>query len=125
MPDRVVLGRLGSVVSSLVVLMGCQSLGVPLPIPTDPPSPICNTGLFMPLTLAGDKHSDPAVWGVQQNGVRLNIVWPNGWTAHEDQGGTTIVIADDSGKVVARTGDVITNAGGGGTNDEAHICSIG
>jgi hypothetical protein len=120
-PRRV---RLSAAAAALLMLSACRQLGVQLPIPTDPPSELCSTGLFLPFTLAGDTSAVPAVWGVDRNGERLNVVWPNGWTAHEDQGGSTIVIADPGGRVVARTGDVIANAGGGGGPDGTHICSI-
>jgi hypothetical protein len=73
------------------------------------------------LTLAGDAHADSAARVVGPNGGRLDIVWADGWTAHLDQDGTTIVIADASGNARAQAGGVPTRSAGASADDKAHV----
>jgi hypothetical protein len=63
----------------------------------------------------------PPAWGEWQAGGRFEIVWPPGFRLRLD--GATPVIIDETGDVVAVTGELIEDAGGSG-GDPVTICSI-
>ena len=46
-------------------------------------------------------------------GERVELVWPTGFTAHRS--GMTIEVVAPNGAVVARSGSLLTGAGGGST----------
>ncbi len=51
-------------------------------------------------------------------------MWPAGFAAWRI--GDEVVIADPWGSVIGRTGDVLSNLGGGtGADDMFHICPLG
>ena len=63
--------------------------------------------------LAGGTIVDDPRWGValaQDDGTRLQVVWPAGYVARRTDGMLELVDAD--GDAVARAGDRVTVAGG-------------
>jgi hypothetical protein len=46
----------------------------------------------------------------RSGGVVVDVLWPFGWSAHRS--GDDILLIDDTGRIVARTGDVVAFAGG-------------
>ena len=110
------------------LLAGCSAdLAGTVSIPTTPSAPpgqhlLCQTAQMMPFTVAGDASKSPPVWGIDRAGHAFPIVWPAGFRARF---GPDLEVLAPDGTVVARGGELITDAGGGGGGDGAVICSIG
>ncbi|MEM9134223.1 MAG: hypothetical protein AAGA59_12080 [Actinomycetota bacterium] len=68
-------------------------------------------------------HDEPGNNGEPGTGGRVAIVWPFGFTAVADEDG--IVVLDDAGTTVARTGQPFQIAGGGLPADSDHCDAIG
>lgn len=85
----------------------------PIEVPTQPPSSpesptACATG-----SLEGRLSQDER-WGValqDETGLVWKIVWPWGFAARRSIGG--LVLVDGNGRVVARTGDLLSVGGSG------------
>jgi len=124
-----------AVLATLVVASGCQALPVARsmfhladsPIRTGrapAPGDMCLAGLYPPFRVFGDAWARPTVWGVRTDtGERVGVIWPHGTRAAFLP---ALVLWDDAGRVIAREGDVIADAGGGGgPPGTIQICSFG
>ena len=112
-------------------IAGCGGTGVgtigpdgTVAIPTSAPgATVCETGGIVPFTLQGSPTDPDHIWGVGETmHDRIRLRWPPGFTGRL---GADIEVIDPTGRVVARSGDVVTDAGGGGGSDEVDICQIG
>jgi hypothetical protein len=73
--------------------------------------------------LAGGTLVDDPRWGIalaQDDGTRMQVVWPAGYVARRTDGLLELVDAD--GKTVARGGDRVTVAGGTGLGEAWWAC---
>ena len=100
----------------LMVLAACGRNDVPLPtndvpLPTFEAAEFCSTAALLPTRIEADPAADPAVWGINRAGERLDLAWPAGFTARPH--GDTIEIAAPDGTIVARSGEWLAGAGGG------------
>jgi hypothetical protein len=74
-----------------------------------------------PFRVAVDLTREDPVWGVLEDGTIVNLLWPPGFSLRTTP---EVAVVDDTGKVVARPGHVISDAGGE-PGPPAIICSIG
>lgn len=82
----------------------------------------CATALLAPARVA--TSGDALVLASVDSGSIVDVVWPAGFGAWRLGG--RAVIADPSGAIVGRDGDVLTGLGGGlGSDDRFHICPFG
>ncbi len=85
---------------------------------------LCPLGQRIPFVIHGDPASPTHVWGeVTATGrtVRFEIEWPAGFRARY---APMLEVLDPSGRVVAREGQTVSDAQGGGDPDFA-LCGIG
>jgi hypothetical protein len=118
--------RLAGFAAVALVLAGCVgSGGAPeveyIGVPTQgPPAGGANACMD---ALAGGTIVDDPRWGValaQDDGARLQVVWPAGYVARRTDGVLELVDAD--GEAVARAGDRVTVAGGMGLGEAWWAC---
>ena len=97
------------VLASIVVVAGC---GPSTSLPIDPQGrTFCGRGVGLDAVLHGSPTDPRVVWAVDRStGSRFELVWPPGYRAAF---ATQLAIADATGRVVGREGDMIT----GGCND--------
>jgi hypothetical protein len=109
-----------------ILLIGCSS-GQGGSLPTYEPGPFCSTAELLPLRIAGDATKTPPLWGVTENGLRIDLLWPLGFSMRAYGG--RLEVLDPQGLVVARQGDRLVGAGGGHVNGQPNapfeICQIG
>ena len=95
-------------------------------LPTYDPGHFCSLAALLPVRIEGDPGADPPIWGIGKTG-RVELVWPIGFTLHTTGG--VLEVLDTDGKVVARQGELLVGAGGGGASGEPdapiQICIIG
>lgn len=83
----------------------------PIAVPTQPPSPSGSPTGCMTSHLEGRLTQDDR-WGIalqDEAGLAWKIIWPWGYFAQRSIGGLALV--DVSGRVVARTGDLLSVGG--------------
>ena len=107
-----------------LVLTGCVAAGEPsveyIGVPTQPAEP--GGGACMDALAGGTIVDDPR-WGIalaQNDGSRLEVVWPAGYVARRS--GSVLELVDGDGRAVARAGDRVTVAGGMGAGDAWWAC---
>lgn len=96
----------------------------PLTIQTEPaPRQGCPDAGLAPVRVT--RSASELIFILVMNGSPRNIVWAYGFSARVVDGQAQLVAPD--GTVVAREGDVISDAGGGLglTGDAFHVCQIG
>jgi hypothetical protein len=105
-----------------LVLAGCVVSGNPeveyIGVPTQP----AGAGACMD-ALAGGTIVDDERWGIalaQDDGSRLQVVWPAGYVARRTGG--VLELVDVDGRAVAQVGDRVTVAGGMGLGDAWFAC---
>ena len=67
--------------------------------------------------LEADNNGEPGTGG------RVIVIWPEGHTA--ERSGDDVVVVDETGEEVARTGVPVTLAGGGGATELDHCGAVG
>jgi hypothetical protein len=83
---------------------------------------LCGDAGIPAFRLVIDLTSTDPVWGVAKaDGKRFSIIWPQGFSLRV---GTEPAVLDPTGKVVAKNGAIVTDAGGE-NSDPATICQIG
>ncbi len=80
-------------------------------IPTFGPLPSgeCPAAQLAGLRLRGATSASPAAWVEDDQGKKLSIIWPNGFSARFDP---SVSLIGPRGDVVARDGDVLDLTGG-------------
>ena len=108
-----------------VVLAGCVGSGSPeveyIGIPTQG-APADGVNACMDALASGTLVDDPR-WGIalaQDDGSRMQVVWPAGFVARRTDGLLELVNAD--GNAVAEGGDRVTVAGGMGLGEAWWAC---
>jgi hypothetical protein len=111
-----------------LLLTACQAGGLvtegPNPNPNVPRA--CTPALFNPFRLSIDTKQSNRVSGTfLPDGPMFEIEWPEGFTLQLQP---DLAVVDPTGKIVARDGQIIEDAGGSGGGAEggpAFICAIG
>jgi hypothetical protein len=96
-----------------------------VPLPTFEVGEFCSAAALLPTRIEADPAADPAVWGTNRAGERVELAWPVGFTARRN--GDTIEIAAPDGTIVARSGEWLVGAGGGiiqGSNGPIGLCGF-